>query len=391
MQIKPILVVDDEVEMRIAMTETLKHCGYAVESSSNAIDALKKYKENDYSLVITDMTMPKRSGLELLKDIKRLDSAKPVIMATSYATVETAIEAMKHGAFDYIKKPIDFDSFVYLVERALAFKGNKVSINPLNEIDYEDYDFHEDPFLTQDENILNLLSIIKKLSDINSIVLIKGDTGTGKNLLAKQIHKFSQRSEHAFIECNCIYEDKDNFYKNLVGEIRKEKKSDDLEIFHGEFDKVQGGTLVFDEISELDLKIQPVIKMIIENQQYIRLGNDDLVDLDARFIAITNKNLLELVNNQKFDEGLYFCLNVLPLELPALKERIVDIPLLTDYFLKKYAFIDQHDEPQISPEALQKIKSYHWPGNVRELESTIQRASLICQNNLINPDDLKFL
>ena len=127
----PILIVDDEVEMRIAMSETLKHCGYPVELSHNAIDALKKYKENDYSMVITDMTMPKRSGLELLKDIKRLDSAKPVIMATAYATVETAVEAMKHGAFDYIKKPIDFDSFLFLVERALAFKGHTGSMVPL--------------------------------------------------------------------------------------------------------------------------------------------------------------------------------------------------------------------------------------------------------------------
>ena len=129
----PILIVDDEVEMRIAMSETLKHCGYPVELSHNAIDALKKYKENDYSMVITDMTMPKRSGLELLKDIKRLDSAKPVIMATAYATVETAVEAMKHGAFDYIKKPIDFDSFLFLVERALAFKGHTGSMVPLEE------------------------------------------------------------------------------------------------------------------------------------------------------------------------------------------------------------------------------------------------------------------
>ena len=386
----PILIVDDEVEMRIAMSETLKHCGYPVELSHNAIDALKKYKENDYSMVITDMTMPKRSGLELLKDIKRLDSAKPVIMATAYATVETAVEAMKHGAFDYIKKPIDFDSFLFLVERALAFKGHTGSMVPLEgepkpvkgrvtETSKE--------IVTQNQEMLNLLDVTKNISKSKATVLIQSESGTGKELLAHYIHDHSERAGKPFVAVNCAALPDTLLESELFG-YKKGAFTGANQDHRGKFEQAHTGTILLDEISEMALPLQAKLLRVLQEHEIDKVGGKEPIQVDVRVVATTNRGMLEMVESGKFREDLYFRLNVIPLALPALRERMDDLPVLVDHFLDKHARLNKRERPTVSPETMAILRDYRWRGNVRELENVVERALLLCDGKEIKPHNL---
>ena len=386
----PILIVDDEVEMRIAMSETLKHCGYLVELSHNAIDALKKYKENDYSMVITDMTMPKRSGLELLKDIKRLDSAKPVIMATAYATVETAVEAMKHGAFDYIKKPIDFDSFLFLVERALAFKGHTGSMVPLEgepkpvkgrvaETSKE--------IVTQNQEMLNLLDVTQNISKSKATVLIQSESGTGKELLAHYIHDHSERAGKPFVAVNCAALPDTLLESELFG-YKKGAFTGANQDHRGKFEQAHTGTILLDEISEMALPLQAKLLRVLQEHEIDKVGGKEPIQVDVRVVATTNRGMLEMVESGKFREDLYFRLNVIPLALPALRERMDDLPVLVEHFLDKHSRLNNRERPTVSPETMAILRDYRWRGNVRELENVVERALLLCDGKEIKPHNL---
>ena len=386
----PILIVDDEVEMRIAMSETLKHCGYPVELSHNAIDALKKYKENDYSMVITDMTMPKRSGLELLKDIKRLDSAKPVIMATAYATVETAVEAMKHGAFDYIKKPIDFDSFLFLVERALAFKGHTGSMVPLEgepkpvkgrvtETSKE--------IVTQNQEMLNLLDVTQNISKSKATVLIQSESGTGKELLAHYIHDHSERAGKPFVAVNCAALPDTLLESELFG-YKKGAFTGANQDHRGKFEQAHTGTILLDEISEMALPLQAKLLRVLQEHEIDKVGGKEPIQVDVRVVATTNRGMLEMVESGKFREDLYFRLNVIPLALPALRERMDDLPVLVEHFLEKHSRLNKRERPNVSPETMAILRDYRWRGNVRELENVVERALLLCDGKEIKPHNL---
>ncbi len=386
----PILIVDDEVEMRIAMSETLKHCGYPVELSHNAIDALKKYKENDYSMVITDMTMPKRSGLELLKDIKRLDSAKPVIMATAYATVETAVEAMKHGAFDYIKKPIDFDSFLFLVERALAFKGHTGSMVPLEgepkpvkgrvtETSKE--------IVTQNQEMLNLLDVAQNIAKSKATVLIQSESGTGKELLAHYIHDYSERAGKPFVAVNCAALPDTLLESELFG-YKKGAFTGANQDHRGKFEQAHTGTILLDEISEMALPLQAKLLRVLQEHEIDKVGGKEPIQVDVRVVATTNRGMLEMVESGKFREDLYFRLNVIPLALPALRERMDDLPVLVEHFLDKHSRLNKRERPTVSPETMAILRDYRWRGNVRELENVVERALLLCDGKEIKPHNL---
>ena len=386
----PILIVDDEVEMRIAMSETLKHCGYPVELSHNAIDALKKYKENDYSMVITDMTMPKRSGLELLKDIKRLDSAKPVIMATAYATVETAVEAMKHGAFDYIKKPIDFDSFLFLVERALAFKGHTGSMVPLEgepkPVKGRGTETSKE-IVTQNQEMLNLLDVTQNISKSKATVLIQSESGTGKELLAHYIHDHSERAGKPFVAVNCAALPDTLLESELFG-YKKGAFTGANQDHRGKFEQAHTGTILLDEISEMALPLQAKLLRVLQEHEIDKVGGKEPLQVDVRVVATTNRGMLEMVESGKFREDLYFRLNVIPLALPALRERMDDLPVLVEHFLDKHSRLNNRERPTVSPETMAILRDYRWRGNVRELENVVERALLLCDGKEIKPHNL---
>ena len=386
---QPVLIVDDEVEMRIAMSETLKHCGYPVEISHNAIDALKKFKQNEYSLVITDMTMPKRSGLELLKDIKNISPAKPVIMATAYGTVETAVEAMKHGAFDYIRKPINFDSFQFIVQQALNYKGTAGNSAPVAEkksSKSKPVNLSKE-IITQNQVMLSLLDVARNVAKSKSTMMIQSESGTGKELLANYIHDNSDRVKRPFVAINCAALPETLLESELFGHA-KGAFTGAVQDYRGKFEQAHTGTILLDEISEMALPLQAKLLRVLQEYQIDKVGGKEPIPVDVRVIATTNQNLMEMVDTGKFREDLYFRLNVIPLALPPLRDRMDDVPVLVTYFIKKHSKLNNRDCPAVSRETLNILTNYHWRGNVRELENVMERALLLCNGEEIQPNHL---
>lgn len=391
----PILIVDDEVEMRIAMSAALKKCGYPVELSHNAIDAFNKFKKTTYSLVITDMTMPKRSGLELLKDIKSVDTEIPVILITAYGTIDTAVSAMKYGAFDYVQKPFDFDTFIFLIERALTYKAQQQSLPTtpkaikgkskpnrksngtgiINKASYKD-------IITDDPGMQRLLDIGANIATSRATVLIQSESGTGKELLARYIHQNSDRSEKNFVAINCAALPENLLESELFGH-KKGAFTGAINEHKGKFEQANHGTILLDEISEMPLSLQAKLLRVLQEYTIDKVGGVETVPIDVRVIATTNRNLLDCVEKGTFREDLYFRLNVIPLELPPLRERKGDIRILTDYFVKKFAELSNTDIPKVSENVFRILDNYNWRGNIRELENVIERAVLLSKGKVI--------
>ena len=380
---QPILIVDDEVEMRIAMSETLKHCGYSVELSHNALDAIKKFKNHGYSLIITDMTMPKRSGLELLKDIKAIDPLKPVIMVTAYGTIETAVEAMKQGAFDYIVKPFNFDTFTFVVERALTFKPEQGTSESLKSPDSD----AKWEIVTQNENMMKLLKVAKNVARSKATVMIQSESGTGKELLAHYIHQHSERVSRSFVPINCAALPDTLLESELFG-YKKGAFTGAHQDHRGKFEQGNGGTILLDEISEMALPLQAKLLRVLQEHEVDKVGGKEPIPIDVRVVATTNRNILKLVEEGKFREDLYFRLNVIPLSLPPLRDRKDDIPSLVNHFLAKHAKLNNRSQPQITDETLNVLMNYNWRGNVRELENVIERALLLADGESVQPTNL---
>ena len=388
---EPILIVDDEVEMRIAMSETLKHSGYPVEISHNAIDALNKFKKNDYSMVITDMTMPKRSGIELLKDIRKINDALPVLMVTAYGTIETAVEAMKLGAFDYILKPFKFDVFTFVVERALALAEerrsapqDKPTVTAIKEAEPVKA---AREIVTADPGIQQLLGMAENIARSKATVLVQSESGTGKELLARHIHVNSDRSEGPFVAVNCAALPETLLESELFGH-RKGAFTGAIQDYKGRFEQANGGTILLDEISELALPLQAKLLRVLQEHEVDRIGGKEPVPVDIRVIATTNRDLFARVEEGKFREDLYFRLNVIPLQLPPLRERKGDIPLLADYFIKRHASRNGRKPAAISSDAMEVLCHYNWRGNIRELENVMERALLLCGDQDVEPNHL---
>ncbi len=394
----PILVVDDEVEMRIAMQAALKRCGYPVELSHNAIDGFNKFKKNSYSLVITDMTMPKRSGLELLKDIKAINPDIPVILITAYGTIDTAISAMKHGAFDYVQKPFDFDTFIFLIERALTFKkeqpvqvtsteanGKKTPVKKSDEATLEEATSKD--IITADPGMEKLLDIARNVAPSKACVLIQSESGTGKELLARYIHKHSDRAEGPFVAINCAALPENLLESELFGH-KKGAFTGAINEHRGKFEQANTGTILLDEISEMPLSLQAKLLRVLQEYTIDRVGGSETIPVDVRVVATTNRVLLDCVENETFREDLYFRLNVIPMELPPLRDRKGDIKVLADYFVDKYSTINNKPLPAIDEDVYKLLANYNWRGNVRELENIIERAVLLCDGKLIQVNNL---
>ncbi|MDH5560809.1 MAG: sigma-54 dependent transcriptional regulator [Deltaproteobacteria bacterium] len=390
---EPILVVDDEVEMRIAMSAALKRCNYPVELSHNAIDGFNKFKKNKYSMVITDMTMPKRSGLELLKDIKASDPQIPVILITAYGTIDTAISAMKYGAFDYVQKPFDFDTFIFIIERALTFKqvqdsqpsksddsGTKRSTRKSLDSIRNRASFKE--IITQDSEIIKLLEMAKSIAASKATVLVQAESGTGKELLARYIHQNSDRADKPFVAVNCAALPETLLESELFGH-KKGAFTGAINEHRGKFEQANGGTLLLDEISEMPLSLQAKLLRVLQEYSVDRVGGTETIPVDVRVIATTNRQLLECVENGSFREDLYFRLNVIPMKLHPLRERKGDVKILAEYFIGKHAELNGKPIPQIHEDVYRLLENYNWRGNIRELENVMERALLLCDGKTI--------
>lgn len=383
--VERLLIVDDDSSMRMALYESLTSCGYEVEMAENGADALARFKNGRFAGVVTDMRMPKMSGMDVLKGVKRISPETPVILITAYGTVSTAVEAMKEGASEFIMKPFSLDDLEFAVKNVLAAGARPKSDDRHTDSEEEAYPGRE--IITQDQKIIDLLEMLKTVAGSKSSVLIEGDSGTGKELFARFVYRHSGRSRMPFVAVNCaaipasLLESEMFGYEKGAFTGAAVKKT-------GKFELADGGTLLLDEISEMDIQLQAKLLRVIQESEVDRLGGKMPVPVDVRIIATTNANLLERIEQKTFRSDLYYRLNVIPVKVPPLRERGEDIFLLADHFIRKYSEVNEKEAPALSRQAKAVLNAHNWPGNVRELENIIERAVLICKNGQIEPSDL---
>jgi DNA-binding NtrC family response regulator len=369
-----LLVVDDEPQMLIAVNETLRRRGYSVTTAGSGIEALRRLREKYYQLVITDMRMPEVSGLDLLRKVKNLAPQTPVILLTAYGTVQNAVEAMREGAFDYLLKPFSSESLENVVRRALesAPRKNEKASHTI---------------ITQDPGFSRTLEMAAQAANSNATVLIEAESGTGKELLARMIHQKSPRCSNSFVAVNCAALPENLLESELFG-FEKGAFTGANASKPGKFELANRSTLLLDEIGEMAPILQAKLLRVLQEKEVDRIGGKDPVQIDVRVIATTNRDLLSLVRNGNFREDLYYRLNVVRLVIPPLRERLKDIPLLVDFFCRRYASDLSRSEIRLSDEAIETLLCRDWPGNVRELENMIQRAVTLCRGSIINLQDL---
>ncbi|MBN1613191.1 MAG: sigma-54-dependent Fis family transcriptional regulator, partial [Deltaproteobacteria bacterium] len=382
MKAKPILIVDDEPSMRSALAESLQSCGYAVETADDGAEALMKFEQGRFRIVITDMRMPKMSGLDVLKGVKRHSPATPVILITAYGTVNTAVEAMKEGAAEFIMKPFSLDDLEIVVRNVLKTSGDSVADSKLP-VDLDDRDRR---IISSDGKIDSILETLRHVAKSRSTVLIEGESGTGKELFARYIYRHSPRRNMPFVAVNCAAIPGNLLESEMFG-YEKGAFTGALQRKVGKFELADGGTLLLDEVSEMDGVLQAKLLRVLQECEVDRLGGRSPVKVDVRIIATTNRDLKKCMEEKVFREDLYYRLNVVPVRIPPLRERTGDIPPLVDYFLRKYSQLNNQPKPRLSEGAFSSLRAYHWPGNVRELENAIERAVLISKD-LILPTHL---
>ncbi len=380
----PILVVDDDIDMRELVHDMLKDRGHQVTTAGSGQEALKLLGEEDYAVVLTDLRMKGMQGLELLSEIRKAKPEVGVILMTAFGSVETAVEAMRHGASDYLTKPVKKDELIRVVERVIRETSLRREVSRLRREVHKEYSFHQ--ILGKSKAIQGVFDLIRRVADSPTNVLITGESGTGKELVAKAIHYNSDRKDAPFVPVNCAAIPEPLLESELFGHMRgafTDAKMDK----RGLFEEAQKGTLFLDEISELPLMLQAKILRAIQEKEIRRVGANKPIAVDVRIIAATNLNLTEEVKAKRFRDDLYYRLNVIELKLPPLRERREDIPLLVDSFLKKCAASRGKEVKGVSESALAMLMDYAWPGNVRELENIIERAVTLSRSEKIVPED----
>ncbi len=380
METIPILVVDDEPSMRMALAESLLSCGYEVDTAVDGVDALAKFRQGRYQAVITDMRMPKVNGMEVLRGVKAASPQTHVIVITAYGTVSTAVEAMKNGASDFIMKPFSLDDLELVVKNVLADgaadEGGKEEVQDKGR-----------EIITCDGKMAALLEMLRCVAKSKSSIFIQGESGTGKELLARYVHRHSNRASMPFVAVNCAAVPHNLLESEMFG-YEKGAFTGAAQRRAGKFELADGGTLLLDEVSEMDVQLQAKLLRAIQESEIDRLGGKDPVPVDVRIIATTNSDLKKCLAEKKFREDLYYRLNVIPVRVPALRERPGDIPWLAEHFANKYGAIQGKEKPVLSAGTLDILRAYPWPGNVRELENVIERAALICNDAEIHPGHL---
>jgi len=379
---RPVLVVDDEPSMRIALTESLHRNGYRVCQASNGQEALEQVTHVKPWLVLTDLKMARVDGIEVLKAIKRRSPETAVVVMTAYGTVETAVEAMKHGASDYLLKPFATD----MLERILAkLAAEQTGAGPHPGPDGR---AQGKPILTQDPGMVRVLEMAEMVALSHATVLIQGESGTGKELLARFIHSRSSRAHRPFIAVNCAALPDGLLESELFG-YERGAFTGALARKIGKFELAHGGTLLLDEISEMNLGLQAKLLRVLQEPEVDRIGGREPVRVDIRVIATTNRRLKVEVAQGRFREDLYYRLNVFPITLPPLRERQADIPLLANHFLTVAAARNGIPCPALAASALAVLAGRPWRGNVRELENVMERAILLASGGTIEAEHVQ--
>ncbi len=379
-----ILLIEDEKLMRVTLEDALKSSGYDVISFENGRDAIDALRENYFSIVVTDVRLPDANGLEILKNIIGNKKDTQVILMTAFGSIKDAVEAMKLGAFDYITKPFSLDEFLLIIKRALDVKSLKDENIRLKKDIVKYYSFPN--IICESTEMKNVFSLVEKVSESDSTVLILGESGTGKELIATTIHYQSKRKNKPLIKVNCSALPEGLIESELFGH-EKGAFTGAIKRKPGRFELADGGTIFLDEVGDLPLSTQSKLLRVIQERTFERVGGTDTLNVDVRIIAATNKNLEEEVKVGRFREDLYYRLNVIPIILPPLRERKEDIPHLISFFLERYRNKLSRNI-HFSKDALDLLLKYNYPGNIRELENIIERCVTLSITDVIEKDDL---
>jgi DNA-binding NtrC family response regulator len=379
-----VLIVDDDLEMRTLIEEFLQEEGYDAESVSRGDLALKSFQVKRYDLLITDLRMEGLSGLELLKEVKSAYPQQTIIMITAFGTVESAIEAMKLGALDYIIKPFKRGQLIVVVEKAFEQIRLQQEVNRLREVVTKEYQFSK--IIGKSKEMQAVFQLIKRVSDSTVNVLISGESGTGKEMVARAIHYNSPRKDAPFIPIDCASIPEMLLESELFGHVRGAFTDARIDK-KGMFEEASGGTLFLDEIGEMPLGLQPKLLRVIQEKTVRRVGSTKTSPIDIRIISATNLDLIEEVQGKRFRDDLFYRVNVLQIDLPPLRNRREDIPLLAGHFLKKYAESQKKAITGLTESAMKILMKYGWPGNVRELENMIERGVTLSRREKISAED----
>ncbi len=407
-----VLVVDDEVNLLKTLSDVLDRNGYEVSVAKDGPSALGLIEKDGFDIALVDIRMPQMDGVELLEQIKARRPEIEVIIMTAYGTIETAIKSIKLGAYAYILKPLDIDDVLVNLKKIIQIKALTVEAKFLQGQLLQEHSYEH--IIGKSKHIQEVVETIKKVAPSDSTVLVVGPSGTGKEMVADAIHYSSKRYSRPYLKINCAAFPENLLESELFGYEKgaftgadKQKKGkfevanggtlflDEKGAFtgadkqkKGKFEVANGGTLFLDEIGDMPLPMQAKLLRVLEKGQFERLGGNEVVKVDVRFIAATNQNLTKMQQEKRFRSDLYYRLNTVIINLPPLVERGEDIPLLVDHFLTKFSSEMSKKKPGVSPEAMELILSYPWPGNVRELANAIERAVIFCEKGVIKPYDL---
>ena len=381
-----ILIVDDEPNYLIVLSELLRDEGYEVFTAANGMEGLQVVRDADLDLVITDMQMPEMDGMQLLRHVKELNKELPVLMITAYAQVEKAVAAMQAGAFSYLAKPFSNDELIVTIQKAtqhysLVRENTRLRSEIRGRSGFSG-------MVGKNPRMLQVYELIEKVAPTPASVLISGESGTGKELVAKAIHMNSPREAQAFITVNCAALAENLLESELFGH-EKGAFTGAVAMRKGRFELADGGTIFLDEVGEIPLALQAKLLRVLQERSFERVGGTKTLTVDVRIISASNRDLKEEVMQGRFREDLFYRLNVIHVNLPALRERMDDMSLFVDFFIDKFAVKLQRPGLTITKDALRLLMTLPWEGNVRELENTIERAAILCDNNCIDAEDVQ--
>ena len=380
-----ILVIDDDEAIRDSCSQVFEKDGNTVKTAKDGTEGLKLFKKEFFHVVLLDLKLPGVEGMVVLSRIKEENPETPVIIITGYASIESAVEAVKRGASDYLPKPFTSEQLRVIVKKAMD--NRKILLENIYLREELEKKSEFDMVVGKSKAMEKVLDMVKRISSSDSTVLITGESGTGKELLAREIHNHCPRKKAPFVVVDCGALVETLFESELFGHV-KGSFTGAHETKHGRFEVANGGTIFLDEISGIGLNIQAKLLRVIQEREVTRVGSTKLLKVDVRILAATNENLADLVRKGKFREELFYRLSVVPVHLPPLRERKEDIPLLVEHFLQKYNRRAKKKINSISPKVEKALMEYNWPGNIRELENTIERAVVLSEGNEIELEDL---
>ncbi len=380
-----VLVVDDDLEMCELISDVLKGEGLSATSIGDSLEASKILKKEEFDVIVTDLKMKGLKGLDLLEEAKKVAPLTPVIIITAFGTIESAIQAMKMGAYDYITKPFQMDELLLIIRKAMETRLLKKEVIRLRKEVASRYDFHH--LIGKSPSMQKIYDLIERISNTSSNVLITGESGTGKELVAKAIHYHGGRKENPFVAINCAAIPETLLESELFG-YKKGAFTDARSDKRGLLFEAHEGTLFLDEVTEMPLTLQAKLLRVIEEREVRPLGDTTSYPLEVRIISTSNRDLESCIKQGQFREDLYYRLKVIDIEMPPLRERREDILLLIQHFITRFNAELKKNLSGVSEEALRLLLNYSWPGNVRELENVIQRAITLSQHDVILPEDL---